>query len=58
MTARTILLAALGLVALAAPGLANAEPKADRYVVVLKEAVDSEAVAKLHGNKHGFAADH
>ena len=58
MTARTIFLAALGFVVLAAPGLANAAPKADRYVVVLKEAVDSEAVAKLHGNKHGFVADH
>src|SRR5436309_9164400 len=30
----------------------------DRYIVVLKDAVDSDAVANLHSNRYGAQVDH
>jgi subtilisin family serine protease len=60
MLRRTVLLAfaltaAASLVVLPAQG---SEPAADRYIVVLKEAVDSQAVANLHSARYGAAVDH
>jgi len=31
---------------------------ADRYIVVLKDAVDPAAVANIHANKYGASVDH
>lgn len=60
MLRRTVLLAfaltaAASLFVLPAQG---SEPAAGRYIVVLKEAVDSQAVANLHSARYGAAVDH
>jgi subtilisin family serine protease len=63
MSRRTVLLAAavaalatvLPLSAQADNGNGNGP---DRYIVVLKDAVDSDAVAQLHGNRFGASVDH
>ncbi len=57
---RTTLLAALfaALVVVLAPsGQATATAGADRYIVVLKNAVDSQAVANLHSTRYGASVD-
>jgi subtilisin len=58
---RRIVLLAAATAALAA-GLPFAQAGnangADPYVIVLKDAVDSDAVAKIHGNRYGAAVDH
>ncbi len=60
MLKRTALLA-VALTALASLFVLPAQgsgPTADRYIVVLKEAVDSQAVANLHSARYGVAVDH
>jgi subtilisin family serine protease len=57
---RTTLLAVLfaALVVVLAPsGQATATAGADRYIVVLKNAVDSQAVANLHSARYGASVD-
>ena len=59
-----VLAAAFVLVASLLPLAASAENGngngngTSRYIVVLKDAVDSDAVANLHANKYGAAVDH
>jgi subtilisin family serine protease len=59
MRKTTLLIAvfALLVVVLPASGLANATAGADRYIVVLKQAVDSQAVANLHSARYGASVD-
>ena len=59
MLRRIVLLAALALAATVAvmPAQAAGGPGADRYIVVLKNAVDPAAVAALHANKYGAMVD-
>jgi subtilisin family serine protease len=60
MRRSTILVAVLAALAfvLALPALGAGEPKADRYIVVLKNAVDSNAVANLHAERYGASVEH
>jgi subtilisin family serine protease len=63
MHRRIVLLAAVvAALATVAPLSAQADNGngngADRYIVVLKDAVDSDAVANLHANKYGAAVEH
>jgi aqualysin 1 len=60
MRSRIILLvAALAFTAVAAlPAQARNTAGADRYIVVLKDAVDSTAVANLHAARYGASVDH
>jgi len=60
MLRRSVLLAA-ALTALASVLVMSAQasgPGADRYIVVLKNAVDSNAVASLHAQRYGASVDH
>jgi subtilisin family serine protease len=60
MLRRTVLLA-VALIALASLLVLPAQgsgPASDRYIVVLKQAVDSQAVANLHSARYGAAVDH
>src|SRR6266576_552920 len=60
MLRRTVLLAVV-LTALASLLVLPAQgsgPASDRYIVVLKQAVDSQAVANLHSARYGAAVDH
>ena len=60
MLRRTVLLA-VALTALASLLVLPAQgsgPASDRYIVVLKQAVDSQAVANLHSARYGAAVDH
>jgi subtilisin family serine protease len=59
MLRRIVLLAALAVVAVfvATPAQAGGGPGANRYIVVLKNAVDPAAVANLHANKYGAKVD-
>jgi subtilisin family serine protease len=59
MLRRTVLLTALAFAAVfvATPAQAGGGPGADRYIVVLKNAVDPAAVANLHSNKYGAKVD-
>jgi aqualysin 1 len=59
MLRRIVLLTALACAAtvVAVPAQAGGGPGADRYIVVLKNAVDPGAVAKLHANKFGAKVD-
>jgi len=59
MLRRIVLLTALACAAIvvAVPAQAGGGPGADRYIVVLKSAVDPSAVAKLHANKYGAKVD-
>jgi subtilisin family serine protease len=59
MLRRIVLLTALACAAtaVAVPAQAGGGPGADRYIVVLKNAVDPSAVAKLHANKYGAKVD-
>jgi subtilisin family serine protease len=59
MLRRIVLLAALACAAtvVALPAQAGGGPGADRYIVVLKDAVDPAAVASLHANKYGAKVD-
>jgi aqualysin 1 len=59
MLRRTVLVAALACVApvAAMPAQAGGGPAADRYIVVLKNAVDPSAVAKLHAIRYGAQVD-
>lgn len=61
MSRRTLLLAAAvaalaALLPLSAQSANGDGP--DRYIVVLKDAVDSDTVAQLHGNRYGAVVDH
>jgi subtilisin family serine protease len=60
MLRRTVLLA-VASIALASVLVLPAQgsgPASGRYIVVLKEAVDSQAVANLHSARYGAAVDH
>jgi subtilisin family serine protease len=59
MLRRIVLLAVLACAAtvVALPAQAGGGPGADRYIVVLKNAVDPTAVASLHANKYGAKVD-
>jgi aqualysin 1 len=60
MLRRSLLLAA-ALTALASVLVMSAQasgPGADRYIVVLKNAVDSNAVANLHAERYGASVEH
>jgi len=60
MLRRTVLLA-VALTALTSLLVLPAQgsgPASDRYIVVLKQAVDSQAVANLHSARYGAAVDH
>jgi subtilisin family serine protease len=60
MLRRTVLLV-VALTALASVLVMSAQasgPGADRYIVVLKNAVDSNAVANLHAQRYGASVDH
>jgi len=60
MLRRTVLLA-VALTALASLLVLPAQgsgPASDRYIVVLKQAVDSQAVANLHSARYGAVVDH
>lgn len=60
MLRRSVLLAAV-LTALASVLVMSAQasgPGADRYIVVLKNAVDSNAVANLHAARYGASVEH
>ena len=60
MLRRSVLLAA-ALTALASVLVMSAQasgPGADRYIVVLKNAVDSNAVANLHAQRYGASVEH
>ena len=60
MFRRFVLLAVLACAAtvIAMPAQAGSGPAADRYIVVLKDAVDPAAVANLHAARYGAAVDH
>jgi subtilisin family serine protease len=59
MLRRIVLLAMLACAAtvVAMPAQAGGGPGADRYIVVLKNAVDPSAVARLHASKYGAQVD-
>ena len=60
MLRRSVLLA-VALTALASVLALSAQasgPGADRYIVVLKNAVDSNAVANLHVQRYGASVEH
>src|SRR5216110_1540883 len=60
MLRRSVLLA-VALTALASVLVMSAQasgPGADRYIVVLKEGVDSTAVANLHAARYGLQVGH
>jgi subtilisin len=60
MLRRSVLLA-VALTALASVLVMSAQasgPGADRYIVVLKNAVDSNAVANLHAERYGASVEH
>ena len=60
MHRRILLVAVLAVLASLLPVAAQAAngAGADRYIVVLKDAVDPNAVAELHAKKYGAAVDH
>jgi subtilisin family serine protease len=60
MHRRILLVAVLLLLASLLPVAAQAAngAGADRYIVVLKDAVDPAAVANIHANKYGASVDH
>jgi subtilisin family serine protease len=60
MSRRIVLLTALSVALatlVAVPAQAGGGPGADRYIVVLKDAVDSSAVANLHAQRYGANVD-
>jgi subtilisin family serine protease len=60
MLRRFVLLTAFACAAtvIAIPAQAGGGPGADRYIVVLKDAVDPAAVANLHAGRYGATVDH
>jgi aqualysin 1 len=60
MHRRILLVAALAVLASVLPVSAQAGngAGADRYIVVLKDAVDPASVAAIHANKYGASVDH
>jgi subtilisin family serine protease len=58
MNWRILLVAVLVALASFLPVSAQADNGADRYIVVLKDAVDPAAVSSIHANKYGAAVDH
>jgi subtilisin family serine protease len=60
MKRSTILVAVLAALVFVLPlsALGAGEPGADRYIVVLKNAVDSSAVANLHAVRYGASVEH
>ena len=60
MRRSTILVAVFAALVFVLPlsALGAGAPKADRYIVVLKDAVDSNAVANLHAERYGASVEH
>ena len=60
MRRSTVLVAVLAALVFVLPlsALGAGEPGADRYIVVLKNAVDSSAVANLHAVRYGASVEH
>jgi subtilisin family serine protease len=60
MRRSTILVAVFAALVFVLPlsALGAGEPRADRYIVVLKNAVDSNAVANLHAVRYGASVEH
>jgi subtilisin family serine protease len=61
MSRRTLLVAAVAAAVAAVLPLSAQSASGNgpaRYIVVLKDAVDSDAVAQLHGNRYGAIVDH
>jgi aqualysin 1 len=60
MRRSTILVAVFAALVFVLPlsALGAGAPRADRYIVVLKNAVDSNAVANLHAERYGASVEH